>query len=221
MLHIYSGAMPVPMLLTEMFASIQGEGIFTGISMFFVRTNRCNLRCTWCDSDYTFFGGKEVPLDDILAAVADSGLDWVCLTGGEPLLQRESVELVGKLTAEGKHVLVETSGSLPVHAFTEIKDCFIDMDIKTPSSGEQDSLHEENLSALRESDYVKFVIASEKDYDFAKDQLKKIPAHVPVIFQPAWGTEMKWIAEQILKDRLKVRLMSQLHKQIWGDTPGK
>lgn len=209
------------MLLTETFESIQGEGLFTGIPMFFIRTSRCNLRCAWCDSTYTFYGGKETKLEDIIGAAENSKLDWVCLTGGEPLLQKEAPELVRKLTEMGKYVLIETSGSLPIREFVDIKGCFIDMDVKTPSSGEQDSLYGDNLPLLRKTDYVKFVIGSEEDYVYARDFLEKIPKHVQVVFQPAWGIEMKWIAERILKESLSVRFMSQLHKQIWGDVPGK
>lgn len=209
------------MLLTEMFESLQGEGPFTGIPMFFVRTNRCNLRCRWCDSVYTYYGGKDTSLESILSAVEKSRLDWVCFTGGEPLLQPEALDFVKKTTGSGKYVLIETGGSLPIRDFVGIEKCFIDMDIKTPSSGEEHSLYEENLSTLRRTDYVKFVIADQNDYNYAKSFLEKIAKHVPVIFQPAWGTEMKWIADQIIRDALQVRFMTQLHKQIWGEVQGK
>ncbi len=204
-----------------MFASIQGEGPYTGIPMFFVRTNRCNLRCTWCDSQYTFYGGKEVSLDEILGAVEESGMSWVCLTGGEPLLQKDALDLVKNITSKGRSVLVETGGSLPVHPFTEIDRCFIDMDIKTPSSDQQDSLYEDNLRVLRETDYVKFVISSEEDFEYSRNLLEKVPSHVQAVFQPAWGSDMKWIVERVLNEHLEVRVMSQLHKQIWGEVPGK
>ncbi|EQD42148.1 radical activating enzyme, partial [mine drainage metagenome] len=152
------------MLITETFKSLQGEGPFIGIPMFFVRTNRCNLRCAWCDSTYTFYGGHEVSVDDLLEQVNTSGADWVCFTGGEPLLQREAVDFVRKLSESGTKVLIETSGSLPIKEYTAIKNTFIDMDIKTPSSKEESSLYQDNLYVLRKQDYVKFVISDEVDY---------------------------------------------------------
>ena len=208
------------MLITEIFKSLQGEGPFIGIPMLFVRTNRCNLRCKWCDSSYTFYGGHEVPLDDLLAEVASSGLDWVCFTGGEPLLQREALDFVRKVCESGKNVLIETSGSLPVKDYAAIKNSFIDMDIKTPSSGEDASLYQDNLFVLRKQDYAKFVVSDEKDYEFAKNYLQKLPVPLQIVFQPVWGKDLKWLAEKVLADGLPVRVLTQLHKLIWGEIPG-
>lgn len=208
------------MLITETFKSLQGEGPFIGIPMFFVRTNRCNLRCSWCDSKYTFYGGHEVPLVELLNQVKDSGVDWVCFTGGEPLLQREALEFVRSLCGIGKNVLIETSGSLPVKEYTTIKNVFIDMDIKTPSSGEEGSLYQDNLYALRTQDYVKFVISDERDYEFAKNLIPKLPASLQIVIQPVWGKDLKWLAEKVLSDNLPVRVLTQFHKLIWGEIPG-
>ncbi|MGC8514669.1 MAG: 7-carboxy-7-deazaguanine synthase QueE [Thermoplasmata archaeon] len=208
------------MLITEIFKSLQGEGPFIGIPMFFIRTNRCNLRCRWCDSAYTFYGGHEVPLDDLIEKVKLSGLDWVCFTGGEPLLQREALDFVREVCDSGKSVLIETSGSLPVKPYTAIKNAFIDMDIKTPSSGEDASLYQDNLYALRRQDYVKFVIADEVDYEFAKSWIPKLPGPMQIVFQPVWGKDLKWLAEKVLADNLPVRVLTQLHKLIWGEIPG-
>ncbi len=209
------------MLLTEMFLSIQGEGPYTGIPMFFVRTNRCNLRCKWCDSAYTFTGGTEYSLAAIYSEVEDAGADWVCFTGGEPLLQRDALEFVSGLASKGKKILLETGGSLPIKEYARIPAVHVDMDVKTPSSGESESLYEENLNMLRKQDYAKFVISDPADYNYAKAFLSRLPAEVPVIFQPAWGSDLKWLADSVLNDRLKVRVMTQLHKYIWGNVPGK
>ena len=208
------------MLITEIFKSLQGEGPFIGIPMFFVRTNRCNLRCSWCDSTYTFYGGHEVPLGDLIEQVNRSGLDWVCFTGGEPLLQREALDFVRKICDSGKNVLIETSGSIPIKDYTAIKNAFIDMDIKTPSSGEEGSLYQDNVYALRKQDYVKFVIADERDYEFAKNWIPRIPGSIQIVFQPVWGRDLKWLAEKVLSDNLPVRVLTQLHKLIWGEIPG-
>ncbi len=208
------------LLITEIFHSIQGEGLLMGVPMMFIRTNRCNLRCRWCDSTYTFTGGKEIPLQELVETSTGCREEWICLTGGEPLLQREALDFVRSVTQAGKSVLIETSGSLPVDEFTKFENVVIDMDVKTPSSGEEKSLRLGNLDSLRKTDYIKFVIADKKDYLFASDFILHHNLKCEAVFQPAWGTEMKWIAESVLKDGLNVRVLPQLHKLIWGDRRG-
>jgi 7-carboxy-7-deazaguanine synthase len=208
------------LLITEIFHSIQGEGLYMGIPMLFIRTNRCNLRCKWCDSTYTFTGGEEIPLQELVRTASESWEEWVCLTGGEPLLQREAPEFVKTVTARGKKVLIETSGSLPVDEYTKIENAVIDMDVKTPSSGEEKSLRLSNPEHLRKPDYVKFVIADENDYAFATDFMSKHNLRCEAVFQPAWGTDIRWLAESVLKQGLSVRVLPQLHKLIWGERRG-
>jgi len=207
-------------LITEIFRSIQGEGPFTGIPMVFVRTNRCNLRCTWCDSTYTFHGGNEMKIPDIIREVDAYGLKWVCFTGGEPLIQRDALEFVKVLHERGTRILIETSGSISIRPYTQFKDVFIDMDIKTPSSGESDSLLEDNLSSIRSQDYVKFVIESEVDYDFLSNFIRTHHLPCEAVVQPAWGINPRWIVERLLADGLPVRFMLQTHKFIWGEMRG-
>ncbi|WP_075057498.1 7-carboxy-7-deazaguanine synthase QueE [Thermogymnomonas acidicola] len=208
----------------EVFHSIQGEGLYMGIPMLFVRTNRCNLRCTWCDSKYTFTGGREVPLEELLGGeVERSREQWVCFTGGgEPLLQREALEFTKRVVSMGKKVLLETSGSLPIKEFTFSPMVSIDMDIKTPSSGgEEKHFLKENLDYIRDNDYVKFVIASRGgDYDYSVGFIRSMQRSVNVVFQPAWGTDMRWLAEAVVRDALPVRLLPQFHKFIWGEARG-
>ena len=155
------------MRITEIFHSIQGEGTFIGIPMLFIRTNGCNLRCKWCDSEYSFSGGEEYALDRLYKIAEESRVDWICFTGGEPLIQPDALEFVTGLVSSGKKVLIETGGSRPIKDYTFSENIVIDMDIKTPSSGEEKSLLYENLESLRNSDYVKFVIADEEDYRYA------------------------------------------------------
>lgn len=207
-------------LITEMFESIQGEGPLIGIPMMFVRTNRCNLRCKWCDSTYTFSGGHEYPLEYILGEVSKSSKEWVCFTGGEPLIQRDAPAFVEGMTAMGKKVLIETSGSISIAEYVRMENTVIDMDIKTPSSEEQGSLEMHNLELLRSTDYVKFVIADERDFGYAVDFIKKLRKDIPVVFQPAWGGSLKDLAEKILRYDLNVRVLPQLHKLMWGEIPG-
>jgi len=188
--------------------------------MLFVRTNGCNLRCRWCDSTYTFSGGREIPLNELMENVAQAKEKWVCFTGGEPLLQRETPDFLKRCTELGKKVLVETGGSLSIEKCLLSGDIMIDMDIKTPSSGEEASLYRRNLDLLRDHDYIKFVIADQNDYDFARDFIRGLNRHINSVFQPAWGTDLKWLAGKVLDDQLDVRVLTQLHKIIWGDMRG-
>lgn len=210
------------MRLTEVFHSIQGEGPLIGLPMFFVRTNRCNLRCKWCDSAYTFEGGHEENLDIIMEQVKSSVEEWVCLTGGEPLLQKDTPDFISKCGKLGKKVLIETGGSLDIGPYSKEPNTIIDMDVKTPSSGEESSIRLENLDHLRSSDYIKFVISDERDYEYFRNFIveNEVSINCGIVVQPAWGTELKWLTERILEDRIKVRVLPQMHKLIWGEKKG-
>lgn len=211
------------MVVTEIFKSIQGESTFAGRPCIFVRLTGCNLHCRWCDTAYAFYGGTRLEVDDVLAQVqalaGDAGrqISLVELTGGEPLLQPEIHPLIQKLLAEDYTVLLETSGerylgTLP-RAVVKI------MDIKCPGSGEGGTLHPKNLEALDRKDEIKFVIADESDYAWAREFLlqHRLPDIVNnVIFSPVFGElEPRALGEWILRDRLPVRLGLQLHKFIW------
>lgn len=208
------------LLITEIFSSIQGEGRYIGIPMLFVRTNRCNLRCRWCDSTYTFQGGREMPLDDLAKTMKDCRHDWICFTGGEPLLQREAIQFVDLAHELGRKVLLETGGSISIREMVKREHVFIDMDIKTPSSGEEKSLLMENLSYLRDQDYIKFVISDQDDLDYSIQFLDQHSPAVEALFQPAWGTSLQWITEEVLKRGINARVLPQLHKIIWGERRG-
>ena len=208
------------MRITEIFHSIQGEGTFIGIPMLFIRTNGCNLRCKWCDSEYSFSGGEEYALDRLYKIAEESRVDWICFTGGEPLIQPDALEFVTGLVSSGKKVLIETGGSRPIKDYTFSENIVIDMDIKTPSSGEEKSLLYENLESLRNSDYVKFVIADEEDYRYAVNFLADSGRKLNAVFQPAWGKSLKELVEKVMRDGLEVRVLPQLHKLIWGEIPG-
>lgn len=210
------------MRLTEIFHSIQGEGTLIGVPMIFIRTNRCNLRCNWCDSTYTFTGGYEESIDDIIKDISKYGEEWICLTGGEPLLQKDLPEFLEKVEKLEKRVLIETSGSLSVENAAKYENTVIDMDIKTPSSGEEKSLKLQNLQYLRQSDYIKFVIKDNEDYDYSREFIHKYKDSIScgIVFQPAWGTDLKWLTEKAMEDELQVRVLPQLHKIIWGEKRG-
>jgi 7-carboxy-7-deazaguanine synthase len=204
-------------LVTEIFKSIQGESTFAGLPCVFIRLTGCNLRCHWCDTAYAFQGGQTMSPEEILARVRQLGCSLVEITGGEPLLQPEVPALAEQLLAEGRRVLVETSGErfvgeLP-RAVVKI------VDVKCPGSGESGKFRLENLEALEGKDQLKFVILDENDYRYAREFLARhnVRGRVDeVIFAPVFGQlPPRTLAEWILRDGLEVRLGLQLHKFIW------
>jgi 7-carboxy-7-deazaguanine synthase len=209
------------MRIIEVFHSLQGEGPLTGVRTTFVRTARCNLRCTWCDSTYTFGPGRERSIPSLLREVGKHGTRNVCLTGGEPLLQKESVRLVQELSARGITTVIETGGSLDVSPYLEIPRVILSVDVKCPASKMDGRNHWPNLPLLRESDVMKFVIADRVDYLYAKRILRRYSGPATVVFQPVWGTDAGRLGDWVLADRLDVRVMLQEHKVLWGDVPGR
>ncbi len=208
------------MQITEIFHSIQGEGTLMGIPMLFVRTNTCNLRCAWCDTEYSFYNGKEIDLTDLSEIVSNSNEKWVCFTGGEPLVQREALEFVNICLDAGKSVLIETNGTVPVDRYTFSDHIVIDMDVKPPSAGVKKPFLYKNLNFLRDQDYIKIVIADDGDLAFAIDFARKADSRLNIIMQPAWGTDIKMIADSIVGTGLNLRVLPQLHKIIYGDKKG-
>jgi 7-carboxy-7-deazaguanine synthase len=218
------------MQITEIFRSIQGESTHAGLPCIFVRLTGCNLRCVWCDTAYAFHGGMKMSVEEVLAKVdelAGAGanrIPLVELTGGEPLLQPEILPLSEKLLVAGYTVLIETSGERFVGNLP--KDVIKIVDVKCPDSGEGGTFDMANLAAVDAKDEIKFVIASRRDYEFARDFTREhgLAARVrQVIFSPVFADpEGKWpaldarsLAEWILADQFPVRLGLQLHKFIW------
>lgn len=159
-------------------------------------------------------------LEEILEIVRKTGEEWVCFTGGEPLIQKEALAFVGSVAEIGKKVLIETSGSIDVGKYVFSDSVSIDMDVKTPSSQEEDSFLPGNLKYLRENDYLKFVISDAVDYDFSKNFLQRLDGRVNVVFQPTWGSDAKFLVESVIRDQLRVRVLPQFHKYVWGEIPG-
>jgi 7-carboxy-7-deazaguanine synthase len=209
------------MRIIEVFHSVQGEGPLTGVRTTFIRTARCNLRCTWCDTTYSFGAGRERSIPSLLREVARHRTQNVCLTGGEPLLQSESVELVRRLSALGITTVIETGGSLDVAPFLPVPRVILSVDVKCPSSQMETRNRWENLPLLRASDVVKFVVQDRTDYLYAKRVLRGYDGPATIVFQPVWGTDAGRLADWVLRDRLDVRTMLQEHKVLWGDTPGR
>jgi 7-carboxy-7-deazaguanine synthase len=209
------------MRIIEIFHSLQGEGPLSGVRTSFIRTARCNLRCSWCDTPYSFGPGREMSLEDILRRVRRHRTHHACLTGGEPLLQRESPELCRRLSSEGYRVVLETGGSLDIGPYLDIPGLLVSLDIKAPSSGMQLRMRWSNLELLRPQDVVKIVIQDRRDYLYARRFVRAQRFPCEVVFQPVWGTPAGRLADWVLRDKLDVRVLLQEHKVLWGDVPGR
>jgi 7-carboxy-7-deazaguanine synthase len=220
------------MQITEIYKSLQGESTYAGLPCVFVRLTACNLRCSWCDSEYTFTGGRKMTAEEVLQGVAELSPDGglVEITGGEPMLQeRELIPLMQRLVDDGYRVLLETSGErllerVPAGVVKIV-------DVKCPDSGEGDTFRMENLETLHPQDEVKFVLTGRADYEFARDFMRRhrLDERVnAVIFSPAFRKDASGIrdsshclldpqelADWILADNVPVRLGLQLHKFIW------
>lgn len=210
------------MVITEIFKSIQGESSYAGLPCSFIRTTGCNLRCVWCDTEYAFYGGQSMTIGEVLRAIEPHGCELVEITGGEPLLQEEVPVLASELLARNHRVLVETGGSLDVSVLPS--EAVKIMDIKCPESGMTDQMDWKNLERLNPCDEIKFVINSRKDYDWAVGVLKEYTLNRKnlVLFSPVYRKlPPEQLAQWILEDQLPVRFQIQLHKVLWGETPGR
>ncbi|MEM2938374.1 MAG: radical SAM protein [Thermoplasmata archaeon] len=208
------------MKVNEIFYSIQGEGVYIGIPMVFVRFTGCNLRCSWCDTKYAWEEGKEMKIDEILAEIKKYKTNWVCITGGEPLLQEDIYKFIDRLLNMGYKILLETNGSITLENLPCEDNLIVDMDIKTPSSGMSKFMDLSNLEILGPKDTVKFVIANQEDYAFFKEFIKNNEIKGEIILQPEGNKNLKWLVEKVLEDQLNVRVLPQLHKIVWGDKRG-
>lgn len=205
------------MKIYSIFKSLQGEGLTIGAPTAFIRTSGCPLRCAYCDTPQAKGRGEQMNIEDILAKVRKLKCRHVCLTGGEPLAQMDSAKLVKSLLDEGYQLVLETNGAMPLDELPCVENLTISMDIKCPSSGEAEKMRFENIELLGPTDQLKFIISDENDYSYSKEILEKYPTKSEVIFTPVGGTDLKWLAENVLKEGLDVRVLPQLHKFIWGD----
>lgn len=206
------------MKICEVFRSIQGEGKTIGFPTLFIRMSGCNLRCSWCDTTYSMEGGRELSVQDILELAADE--DHICVTGGEPMLQKDCPDLLRALASEGKNVVLETNGSVDLSSVPQLDSIVISMDIKCPSSGMQDRMLFDNIGLLRKKDQLKFIIADYTDMSHATDVMEKYSPGCECIFSPVGGMDLEPLAEDVLGRRLRVRVLPQLHKIIWGNRTG-
>jgi 7-carboxy-7-deazaguanine synthase len=203
--------------VNEIFYSIQGESTYAGRPCVFVRLTACDLRCSWCDTEYAFYEGRKRTLDDVMAEVELHNCPLVEVTGGEPLLQEEVYPLMERLLAAGRTVLLETGGHRPIarvpRAVIKI------VDVKCPASGEADRNDWNNLQALAPHDEVKFVIQDRNDYEFARDVVRRhgLPGRCgAIMFSPVHGVlDPRILSEWMLADEVPARLQLQMHKYIW------
>ena len=212
----------VSLKITEIFYSLQGEGLTAGLPTVFIRLTGCPLRCSYCDTAYAFSGGSAMSIAEILSQVAPHQTPHITVTGGEPLAQQACLPLLTALCDSGYQVSIETSGERDIGPVDSrvVKV----MDLKTPGSGEQDRNRLENIELLTTQDQVKFVICSREDYLWARRMIADhaLEKRCHLLLSPAFGeVNPTELASWILADHLPVRLQLQLHKSLWGDEPGR
>lgn len=213
---------PISLKISEIFYSLQGETTRAGLPTVFVRLTGCPLRCVWCDTEHAFSGGSVLPLQAILDQVAQYGARYVCVTGGEPLAQKNCLPLLSALCDAHYDVSLETSGALDVSGVDPRVARIVDL--KAPGSGESARNHWRNLEHLTAHDELKFVLKDRTDYEWARAVIRerRLDAICPILFSPVQGEiEPSQLAEWVLADRLPVRFQLQLHKLLWGNMRGK
>lgn len=212
----------ISLKISEIFFSLQGETSRAGLPTVFVRLTGCPLRCVWCDTEHAFSGGRSRSIEDILKEVGSYGARQVCVTGGEPLAQKNCLHLLVALCDLGYDVSLETSGALDIAAVDPRVSRIVDL--KAPGSGECGKNRWQNLELLTGHDELKLVLADRADYEWARDVIcdHQLANRCPVLLSPVQGTmEPKDLAEWVLADRLPVRFQLQLHKLLWGNMQSK
>lgn len=204
------------MRITEIYQSIQGESSYAGLPCVFVRTTGCDLRCSWCDSEFTFTGGTKMSIEEILSAVEEFPCELVELTGGEPLLQPEIYELATRLADRGHTVLIETGGHRDI---SKLDPRVIRvMDLKCPASGESENNLWSNIDHLRPIDEVKFVIADRNDYEWTVEKIREhsLEDRAKILISTAFEMiDPASVVAWMLEDKLRARFQLQLHKYVW------
>jgi 7-carboxy-7-deazaguanine synthase len=206
--------------ICEIFYSIQGEGVTMGIPTVFVRLSGCNLECRWCDTKYAREEGTSMRIDAVLEEINKYNCWQVCITGGEPMCQAETLRLIDLLLELGYLVTLETNGSRSLEKLACSEALMISMDIKCPGSGQSGKMDFNNIELLGPTDQLKFIISDREDYDYARKIIKDYTPGCPVVMTPVWGFEIGKIIEWVLRHKLEVRVLPQLHKLVWGNERG-
>ncbi|MDP2303267.1 MAG: 7-carboxy-7-deazaguanine synthase QueE [Ignavibacteria bacterium] len=205
--------------VNEIYYSVQGESSKAGLPCIFIRLTYCNLRCTYCDTEYAFYEGKDYSIEEIISEIKKYNCNLVEVTGGEPLVQTESVQLMKQLCDDGYEVMIETGGSLPIEQID--KRVSVIMDLKCPSSKMMKKNRYENIKHLKTIDEVKFVIGSQEDYEWSKNIIKEYELNkkCQLLFSVVFNSlEPVTLVNWILEDDLPVRFQLQMHKIIWDPT---
>ncbi|OGU70313.1 MAG: 7-carboxy-7-deazaguanine synthase [Ignavibacteria bacterium RBG_16_34_14] len=205
--------------INEIYFSIQGESSKAGLPCIFVRLTYCNLRCTYCDTEYAFYEGKDYTIEQIIDEVKKYDCKLVEVTGGEPLVQDECIDLLKRLSDEGYKVMLETGGSLSIKSVDQR--VMIIMDLKCPSSGMLKKNLYDNIDFIKPTDEIKFVIGNREDYDWSKELIEKynLTNKCSILFSVVFGElEPVTLVEWILEDKLNARFQLQMHKFIWVPT---
>ena len=208
--------------VNEIFFSIQGESMFMGKPTIFLRFTGCPFDCSYCDTTYAFTEGTKMSIDEILNSIVNYKTRYVCITGGEPLVQPHLHDLTNILLDKNYIITIETSGLVDISRLN--KNISITMDIKTPSSNESKNNIFDNINYLKKNDVIKFVIANDDDYAWSKKIIEKysLTKICSIYFSPSFNDySIKTLAEKIINDQLEVTLQNQFHKQIWGEIRGK
>jgi 7-carboxy-7-deazaguanine synthase len=208
------------MKVYEIFRSLQGEGVLIGTPTVFIRTVGCNLRCEWCDTEYAREGGQEMSVEQIMAKVDEYKTQFICLTGGEPLLQRDAIRLMNRLLEKCYHVTLETNGTISLEDVPCSESLLISMDVKCPSSGMEDRTMFSNIELLSPADQLKFIVSDKDDLRYAGDIIKKYEIKANIIFTPVGGMDLEPVARFVLSKKMNARVLPQLQRLIWGDTKG-
>ena len=214
--------MSYKLLIKEIFYSLQGESTLVGLPTVFVRLSGCPLRCAYCDTAYAFKGGEHMSGEEILSRVKSFNTRYVCVTGGEPLAQKDALYLLKDLCDEGYKVSLETSGTIDISAVDSRVIRVVD--VKTPASGEMEKNRYENFDCLKDTDQLKFVICDNDDYQWSKQMLSEyaLTDKCEVLFSPVEGDmSATQLADWIIADQLNVRMQVQLHKILWGGGEGR
>ena len=207
--------------INEIFYSIQGESSYAGLPCIFIRLTYCNLRCSYCDTDYAFYNGTDMKISEIISDINKYPAELIMITGGEPLLQENCIHLMQELLNKNYSVMLETSGSLKLKDVP--KSVIKIIDFKCPTSNMINKNDWTIIADIQKEDEIKFVIANKEDYDWSKKMIKKYNLNkvCPILFSPVYNKiDMSTLADWILKDGLNVKLQMQLHKHIWGEKKG-
>lgn len=208
--------MQMSLKINEIYHSIQGESSYSGLPCVFVRLTYCNLRCSYCDTEYAFYEGKDMSIKEIIKKINSFKCNLVEITGGEPLLQKNCIKLINELEKNNKKVLIETGGSLSIQNIS--KKTHIILDLKCPSSNMENKNLWENLDYIKKTDEIKFVVGNKVDYEWTKNIIKKydLENKCQLLISPVYDKiDNEKIINWILKDNLKIRFQIQLHKEIW------